>query len=109
RLLLPHLPPQWRRSRAAVVHRLYSVILHDSQLKAAREAALLSGIKRFTLLYADHVRVARSLEGQDILRAFETDVQMYVAEHSPHYVFIHAGVVGWCGRAIVLPGRSFAG
>jgi hypothetical protein len=30
-------------------------------------------------------------------------------EHSPGRVFVHAGVVAWHGRAIVLPGRSFAG
>src|SRR5262249_38753244 len=36
-------------------------------------------------------------------------VQLYVAERSPRRVFVHAGVVGWRGRAIVIPGRSFSG
>ena len=32
-----------------------------------------------------------------------------VAERSRQRTFIHAGVVGWRGSAIVIPGRSFAG
>jgi hypothetical protein len=32
-----------------------------------------------------------------------------VAELAPRRVFVHAGVVGWRGRAIVLPGKSMAG
>ena len=34
---------------------------------------------------------------------------MYIALHAPNHVFVHAGVVGVEDRAIVLPGRSFAG
>jgi hypothetical protein len=40
---------------------------------------------------------------------FESDVQLYVAEMAPRKLFVHAGVVGWQGRAIIIPGRSFAG
>jgi len=36
-------------------------------------------------------------------------VRILVAEHARSVVFVHAGVVGWRGRAIVLPGSSFAG
>jgi hypothetical protein len=43
------------------------------------------------------------------LQAFEADVQIYVAEMAPERVFVHAGVVGYQGRGILLPGRSFAG
>lgn len=34
---------------------------------------------------------------------------MYIALHAPEFVFVHAGVVGVGERAIILPGRSFAG
>ncbi len=34
---------------------------------------------------------------------------MYIALHAHDHVFVHAGVVGVEDRAIVLPGRSFAG
>ncbi|MFP5227794.1 MAG: hypothetical protein ACLGXA_09180 [Acidobacteriota bacterium] len=36
-------------------------------------------------------------------------MMMHVAEHSPDYVFLHSGVVGWQNRALLLPGASFAG
>jgi hypothetical protein len=34
---------------------------------------------------------------------------VYVANHAPDRVFVHAGVVGWRDHALVLPGSSFAG
>ena len=34
---------------------------------------------------------------------------MHLAERARNRIFIHAGVVGWQGRAIVIPGRSFSG
>ena len=34
---------------------------------------------------------------------------MCVAAHAKNRVFIHAGCVAWRGRAIILPGHSFAG
>jgi hypothetical protein len=40
---------------------------------------------------------------------FDSLVRILVADHSPHMVFVHAGVVGWHGKAIVLPGDSFFG
>src|SRR5205085_10523469 len=43
------------------------------------------------------------------LEAFESDLQLYVAATARRRLFVHAGVVGWRGRAVVLPGRSFAG
>jgi len=36
-------------------------------------------------------------------------VRILVAEHAKSVVFVHAGVVGWRERAIVLPGSSFWG
>lgn len=39
----------------------------------------------------------------------ESEIELYVAEFARPNLFIHAGVVGWKGSAIVLPGASFAG
>jgi serine kinase of HPr protein (carbohydrate metabolism regulator) len=36
-------------------------------------------------------------------------LMVYVADHATDRVFVHAGVVGWKGHALVLPGTSFAG
>ena len=37
------------------------------------------------------------------------DAEFRAAIYAPQDVFIHAAVVGWCGRAIIIPGRSFSG
>ncbi len=53
--------------------------------------------------------VARAVNRFEAFQALCSDVQLKLAELSPQAVFIHAGVVGWKGRAIILPGRTFSG
>jgi len=45
----------------------------------------------------------------DAGRALAAHAEPFVAERAPDHLFVHAGVVGWEGRAIVMPGASFAG
>lgn len=40
---------------------------------------------------------------------FERLLEDFLAEHAHPWLFVHAGVVGWQGQAIVLPGSSFSG
>src|SRR5256714_4105627 len=100
-LLTGCLPPGWKPLRARIVERLYS--LHAPAATARR------GVRRFRVLYGDHVRLARSFEIEDVLEAFESHLQMYVAVEARRGLFVHAGAVGWRGRAVVLPGRSYSG
>jgi serine kinase of HPr protein (carbohydrate metabolism regulator) len=44
-----------------------------------------------------------------VFEALESDLRLFVAELAKHRVFVHAGVVGWKGKAIVIPGRSYSG
>lgn len=44
-----------------------------------------------------------------IFKFFGSLVRLTVAEFSPDKVFIHAGVVNWKGRAIIMPANSFQG
>ena len=46
---------------------------------------------------------------EDLLDRFESELHFQVAVHSRHSLFVHAGVVGWQGRAILIPGRSRTG
>jgi hypothetical protein len=96
-----HLPPGWRPARSPVVDRLYSIRAGASDSPA--------GARRYSLLYEDPLRVARSRDVAEVLDSFEHAVQMFVAETAPRRVFVHAGVVGWRGRAIVIPGPSYSG
>lgn len=93
--LRERLPPGWRPSAGDRQGRQYSLIV-------PRRAG-------FRTLYADATRLARARELDPVLDAFEADLQLHVAELAPRRVFVHAGVVGWRGRAILLPGRSMAG
>src|SRR5205085_10412678 len=45
----------------------------------------------------------------DAGRALVAHAESFVAERAPDHLFVHAGVVAWKGRAIVMPGASFAG
>jgi hypothetical protein len=42
-------------------------------------------------------------------RFFNSMLRIMVAEHARDRVFVHAGVVGWRGKAIIIPANSFAG
>ena len=53
--------------------------------------------------------VAEARELPDVAWALAAHAEPFVAERAPEHLFVHAGVVGWEGRAIVMPGASFAG
>ncbi len=50
-----------------------------------------------------------SLDFDGILHQLEQKLLLHVGERAPHRIFLHAGVVGWRGHAILLPGSSCAG
>jgi hypothetical protein len=96
-----HLPREWENASSAVVDRIYSILVGDKGPRA--------NLRRFNLLYADHLQVARSLDLDDVFETFESNLRLFVAELAKDRVFVHAGVVGWKGKAIVIPGRSYSG
>jgi hypothetical protein len=65
--------------------------------------------KPVNLIYADDVRLARSVQVDEIFDRLETDARLFVAELASDRLFVHAGVVSWQGKAIVIPGRSYSG
>ena len=96
-----HLPSEWENLNSSVVDRVYSILIGGQGARA--------GVRRLNLLYADHVRLARSPDLDSVFETFESDLRLFVAELATHRVFVHAGVVGWKGQAIVVPGRSYSG
>jgi hypothetical protein len=99
--VLERLPPGWKPAASPSVSKLYSLIGGGDGHGR--------GVRRLSILYGDAARLARSRELEQALDTLESDLQMYIAEMSPRRVFIHAGAVGWRGRAIVIPGRSLSG
>jgi hypothetical protein len=60
-------------------------------------------------VYAGTDLIAEASGLIDAGRALAAHAEPFVAERAPDHLFVHAGVVGWEGRAIVMPGASFAG
>jgi len=80
---------------------LYSLIVSGTKVG--------SHVRRFNLLYSDSGQLARSKDTDLALEILERELQLYIAEYARHRVFVHAGVVGWRGRAIIIPGRTMSG
>jgi hypothetical protein len=51
----------------------------------------------------------RALDLEDVLETLESHLHCLVALNAPHRLFVRAGVVGWCGRAILVLGAPGAG
>jgi hypothetical protein len=99
--VIDRLPPGWRPAASPIVDYLYSIVVGGQ----ARD----SKIQRFNLLYYDAGRMARTKDFELLLKTFESDLQLVVADNARRRIFVHAGVVGWRNQAIVIPGMSFSG
>ncbi len=51
----------------------------------------------------------RTADTNAVFDALESRLHSVVAQRAPEHLFVHAGVVGWRGQAIVFPGRSMSG
>jgi hypothetical protein len=99
--MIPHLPPGWKQAPTPVVDDIYSLVVGG--------AGTRPGSRRFHLLYGGPARLARSMELEEALTVFESYLHLSVAALAARRTFVHAGVVGWGGKAIVIPGRSHTG
>jgi hypothetical protein len=88
----PLFPPGWTESGGEPAVR-FTLAVVDDRYELHRDDELLSG----------------ALERATALTLFDSHLRLSVAERTPDLTFIHAGAVAVDGRAIVLPGQSFAG
>jgi hypothetical protein len=95
------LPTGWKPRRAALVGHLVSLVVGDREPRR--------GIKRLHLVYSGAVRAFRSTDLAEALQFLEYHLEEFVAQMAPGRIFVHAGVVGWKGKAIVIPGSSHSG
>jgi hypothetical protein len=92
------LPPGWRPSRSRVVDELFSVWV-DLDCSARRPSRVYVGGRRR----------ARTWDLRHAFAVLESELRQSLAARATRRTFVHAGVVGWRGKAIVVPGRSRSG
>lgn len=93
-LLREGLPGTWTRASGRGAGRTYSLGRDTDGLYVLR---------------ADGRELERTGEAERVLEVFVASAGFYVGESSRSRTFVHAGVVGWRGAAIVLPGRPETG
>lgn len=96
-----HLPPGWRQARSPLVRCLYSVTSPGC-------ADLSDGAGQYQLFFGSRLQ-AEAPDLPTILQQLGSLLDFTVGVTARQQLFVHAGVVGWGGRAIVIPGRSRSG
>ncbi|MBS1793969.1 MAG: hypothetical protein JSS81_08950 [Acidobacteria bacterium] len=61
------------------------------------------------VLFEGRKKLTYSNDKNPFINYFFGYLRRIVAEFAKSFVFLHAGVVGWKGKALILPGRSFGG
>jgi hypothetical protein len=90
------MPPGWQLSEENNVDHLLSLWIGKSG-------------KTSHVLHAGEKEAIRTRDWDTLLYTLEHEFEEYLAVTAREHVFVHAGVVTWKGRAVVLPGRSRAG
>lgn len=98
-----------------------------ANMTAVARRSLLGNLEEVSGDGFDHIFEFRRLENGDIMllqngvelgasdtelkayRFFDSILRVSVGEGSPHLVFVHAGVVAWRGKAVLVPADSFKG
>ena len=97
--LSPHLPPGWRPVRL----RRGRPDLLGLGVAARHPRASVGRV------YAGGQRRALAKDLGQAFAVLESEIRQSVAAAARGRTFVHAGVVGWRGRAILVPGRSRSG
>jgi hypothetical protein len=90
----PLMPPDRRPSDARLTARRLGIVLEDDGTYS---------------VYNSGTRVNEGGGWELAKIVLEGQVRSYISLNAPEHVFIHAGAVGYEGRAIIIPGPSFTG
>ncbi len=99
--LTDHLPPGAEPAPTPTVDGLFSLAVVESRSRAHPEPHYF--------LYRGTCRVAHTRRADEAIQALTSGLHGQVAEQARDRLFVHAGVVGWGGKAVVIPGRTFSG
>ena len=81
----------------------------DVLFSIAGGGAARPGLRRYAILYEGISIRLRTLDRDALADGLDSAIHVALAEQATEWVFVHAGVVGWRGRAIVIPGTTFSG
>ena len=96
------LPPGWRAAKASGSGLRYSLVVGNEVAPP--------GLDRLNLLFRGNSLISAAYKLESVLGALESDLDLQVAKlAAPDRIFLHAGVVGWEGRAILVVGRPQSG
>lgn len=98
---LEYLPHGWQPIPGGEVDILFSLHLAPG--------AEQPGATPCHSLYAGSELLARETDDTAVLSAFASHAQLFTAQHARDRLFVHAGVVAYEGRAILIPGHSWSG
>jgi hypothetical protein len=101
-VLLARLPEGVRQVAAeGTVDRLISVVAGDDGER--------KGVRRLSLVYLNHVPIARERGLEAVLDAFDTQLRFAIAQFARRRIVVHGGAVAWDGNAILIPGSTHSG
>jgi hypothetical protein len=92
------LPPGWKPASSPVVDFVYSLRVSSNPASAR--------IRNYNLLYGGSGRLVRTMDREEVFATLKQSLELLMAHWARGRVFVHAGVVGWRERAIVLPGEA---
>ena len=94
-----------QRARKGVVGSLEIV----AEQTTAHSFGFYSGNKDKSFLQIDGGELLERYGSEHLLLNFESMLRIKVAEYAVGRMFLHAGAVGWEGKAIIFPADSFGG
>jgi hypothetical protein len=92
-------------ARKALLERLQIV----EKCEAEHSFGISSDVSGTLYLFQNGGQVSSDSSHPRFFKFFDSLLRITIAEHAVDRVFIHAGVVGWKGKAIVIPANSFRG
>src|SRR5688572_8401308 len=95
------LPTGWKPRANPLVDHLASLVVGDRERKG--------NVRKLHVVYSGAIRAFRSTQLEEALNFLEHHLEEFVAQEAPDRIFVHAGVVAWKGRAILIPGHSHSG
>lgn len=99
-LAASRLPPGWTPSASEDVDVLFSLTGGGPGRR---------GVRAYQILYEGVSMLLRTFDRDALADALDSALHVTLAERATEWVFVHAGVVGWRGRAIVMPGTTLSG